>query len=174
MLLLTIFLLLQSPPMILFDFTTTADISAWRTVDDTVMGGRSDGRFRLNEAGHGEYSGHVSLENNGGFSSLRYRMPTIKIAGMTTVILRLKGDGKRYQFRTKTSTADRHSYVTYFATTGEWQEITLDLTTMKPQFRGRALDLPDYPAEMLSEIAFLIGNKEEQDFRLVLDWIRLE
>jgi hypothetical protein len=45
---------------------------------------------------------------------------------------------------------------------------------MKPQFRGRLLDLPNYPVEMLSEIAILIGNKEEQDFRLEFDWIRLE
>jgi NADH dehydrogenase [ubiquinone] 1 alpha subcomplex assembly factor 1 len=45
---------------------------------------------------------------------------------------------------------------------------------MKPQFRGRVLNLPDYPAEMLSEVAILIGNKEEEDFRLALDWIRLE
>lgn len=172
--LLLLVFLTQTPPMTLFDFTTESDISDWATVDDTVMGGRSSGSFRLNEAGHGEYTGHVSLENNGGFSSLRYRMPTIRIEGLTKAVLRVKGDGKRYQFRTKTSDYDRHSYVTYFETTGEWQEITLDLTTMKPQFRGRALDLPDYPAELLSEVAILIGNKEEQDFRLVLDWVRLD
>ncbi|MBC6995758.1 CIA30 family protein [Neolewinella lacunae] len=160
--------------MTLFNFTPEADVSDWVTVDDTVMGGRSAGYFRLNAAGHGEYTGHVSLENNGGFSSLRYRMPTIRIEGHTKAVLRVKGDGKRYQFRAKTSDNDRHSYVTYFETTGEWEEIILDLSTMKPQFRGRSLDLPDYPAELLSEVAILIGNKEEQDFRLELDWIRLE
>jgi hypothetical protein len=173
-LLITLLFLTQSPPMTLFDFTPDSDIRNWRTVDDTVMGGRSDGNFRLNDAGHGEYTGHVSLENNGGFSSLRYRMPTLRVEGLTKIILRVKGDGKRYQFRTKTSDYDRYSYVTFFETTGEWQEITLDLKTMKPQFRGRVLNLPDYPAEMLSEVAILIGNKEEEDFRLALDWIRLE
>jgi len=69
--------------MTLFDFTPESDISNWVTVDDTVMGGRSDGHFRINDEGHGEYGGHVSLENNGGFSSLRYRMPTIRIEGLT-------------------------------------------------------------------------------------------
>jgi hypothetical protein len=101
-------------------------------------------------------------------------MPTLRIEGLTKVKLRVKGNGTRYQFRTKTSDYDRYSYVTYFDTTGDWQEITLELKTMKPQFRGRLLDLPDYPAEMLSEIAILIGNKEEQDFQLEFDWIRLE
>jgi len=154
MLLLTLLILnLQTATMTLFDFTPESDISNWVTVDDTVMGGRSDGHFRINDEGHGEYGGHVSLENNGGFSSLRYRMPTIRIEGLTKVVLRLKGDGKRYQFR---------------------EEIELDLKAMKPKFRGRALNMDDYPAEMLSEVAILIGNKKEQDFLLEIDWVRLK
>ncbi len=174
LLLCLILLNVQPTPMTIFDFTPTSDISNWRTVDDTVMGGRSDGHFRLNEDGHGEYSGRVSLENNGGFSSLRYRMPTIRIEGKTKVRLRLRGDGKRYQFRVKTSDYDRHSYVTYFETSGEWQEVELELKTMKPQFRGRSLNMDNYPAEMVSELAILIGNKKEQTFKLELDWLRLE
>ena len=160
-------------PMTLFDFTPDSDLSDWRTVDDTVMGGVSDGHFRLNEAGHGEYAGHVSTRNNGGFSSLRYRMPTVRIEGLTKAVLRLRGDGKSYQFRTKTSDSDRHSYVAVLQTSGEWEEVEIDLRAMKPQFRGRRLDLADYPAELLSEVAILIGNKREEDFKLELDWIEL-
>ncbi|SEP79396.1 Complex I intermediate-associated protein 30 (CIA30) [Neolewinella agarilytica] len=174
LLLCLILLTVQPTPMTIFDFTHTSDISNWSTVDDTVMGGRSDGHFRLNEEGHGEYSGRVSLENNGGFSSLRYRMPTIRIEGKTKVRLRLRGDGKRYQFRVKTSDNDRHSYVAYFETSGEWEEVVLDLKALAPQFRGRPLNMENYPAEMLSEMAILIGNKKEQTFKLELDWLRLE
>lgn len=160
--------------MTLFDFTPDADISNWRTVDDTVMGGVSDGNFHLSEEGHGVYSGSVSLDNNGGFSSLRYRMPSIRIEGATKAVLRLKGDGKTYQFRTKTDDYDRHSYVRTFQTSGEWEEVEIELRTMKPQWRGRRLDMADYPAEMLSELAILIGNKRAEDFRLELDWIKLK
>jgi hypothetical protein len=160
--------------MTLFDFTPDSDISDWRTVDDTVMGGVSDGKFQLNDEGHGLYSGFVSLDNNGGFSSLRYRMPSIRIEGLTKAVLRLKGDGKAYQFRTKTDDADRHSYVSDFQTSGEWEEIEIKLSSMKPQWRGRRLDLDNYPAEMLSELAILIGNKRAEDFQLELDWIKLK
>ena len=59
--------------MILFDFNIKSDISNWKVVDDVVMGGRSNGNFELNKNGYGVFSGNVSLENNGGFSSLRYR-----------------------------------------------------------------------------------------------------
>lgn len=173
LLLLTILLLLQTNPMTLFDFTLGSDISDWRTVDDTVMGGVSAGTFSLSEEGHGLYQGSVSLDNNGGFSSLRYRMPSIRIEGNTKAVLRLRGDGKTYQFRTKTADYDRHSYVSNFQTSGEWEEIEIELHGMKPRWRGRRLDMEDYPAEMLSEIAILIGNKKEEDFRLELDWIKL-
>lgn len=160
--------------MTLFDFTPDSDLSAWRTVDDTVMGGVSEGNLRLSEDGHGLYTGRVSLDNNGGFSSLRYNLPTIRIEGNTTAVLRVKGDGKRYQFRTKSSDEERFSYVIDFVTSGEWEEIRLDLKSMAPRFRGRQLRRPNYPAAMLAEIAILIGNKKEEDFRLELDWICLE
>lgn len=159
--------------MTLFDFTPASNIRDWVTVDDTVMGGVSSGNFYLNDAGQGVYTGKVSLENNGGFSLLRYRMPTIRVEGYTKVILRLKGDGKRYQFRAKTSDGDRHSYVGHFTTTGAWEEVAIDLSGLSPQFRGRKLDLPNYPAELLSELAILIGNKKEEKFVLLLDWIKL-
>lgn len=171
--LLLLILLTSLSPMTLFDFTTSSDISDWVTVDDTVMGGVSNGNFKLNDAGHGEYNGYVSTANNGGFSSLRYRMPTIRIEGLSQVVLRLRGDGKSYQFRTKTSDYDRHSYVADFQTSGEWEEIVIDLNTMRPQFRGRQLNMDNYPAEMLSEVALLIGNKRNEDFKLELDWIKL-
>ena len=131
--------------MILFDFDSNSDLSNWRIVDDTVMGGRSDGNFGINTAGHGVFQGEVSLENNGGFSSVRYRFPTQKVEGFAIVQLRLKGDGKRYQFRVKSNQADRHSYIYYFQTTEDWQVIEIPLAEMEPKFRGRALNLPNYP-----------------------------
>ena len=56
----------------IFDFNKKADITNWTIVDDVVMGGRSSGNFYLNKEGNGVFEGRVSLENNGGFSSLRY------------------------------------------------------------------------------------------------------
>ena len=79
-------------------------------LDDVVMGGRSSGAFSLNADGFGVFQGDVSLENNGGFSSVRYRFQTIGIKGCTRVVIRLKGDGKKYQFRIKSNSADYYSY----------------------------------------------------------------
>lgn len=162
-----------SSSMTLFDFTAEGNINDWRVVDDGVMGGLSQGQFSLSEEGHGYYRGYVSLANNGGFSSLRYRMPTIRVEGFNKLSIRLKGDGKRYQIRVKSEQWDRHSYKGEFVTSGEWEEIVIPLVKLQPTFRGRSLNMPGYPVETLAEVAFLIGNKEEEDFALLLDWIRL-
>ena len=163
-----------STPSMLFDFDLDVNTSAWRIVDDVVMGGRSNGQFEVTKEGHGFIHGYVSLENNGGYSSVRYRFKEKEIKGFTKVIIRLKGDGNRYQFRAKTSSYDRYSYIQYFETNGEWQTIEIALEDMYPTFRGRKLRMPNFPGEKLGEIAFLIGNKEEQSFQLSIDYIQLQ
>ncbi|WP_338764847.1 CIA30 family protein [Bernardetia sp. ABR2-2B] len=161
-------------PILIFDFNKTSDISDWKIVDDVVMGGRSNGKFYLNESGNGIFEGEVSLENNGGFSSLHYTFEKKNIADYKKVKIHLKGDGKRYQFRVKSNKSDRHSYVSYFRASGEWETITLDLSDMIPTFRGRRItELPNYEAKKMVEIAFLIGNKKEQNFKLEIDKIEL-
>jgi len=71
----------------------------WQTVNDGVMGGVSNGKFQLTEQGHGLFSGQVSLENNGGFASVRAGLTKNLPKGLQMVRLRVKGGGKRYSFR---------------------------------------------------------------------------
>jgi hypothetical protein len=159
---------------ILFDFHTDADIRRWNIVDDGVMGGLSAGRFRINEAGHGEFSGTVSLENNGGFSSLRYSFNPVETSNHSKFIIRLKGDGKNYQFRVKSQANEYYSYICTFTTTGDWQTVEIPFAILYPSFRGRTLNMPNYPGKQLEEIGFLIGNKKPERFQLEVDWIGME
>ena len=159
---------------IIFDFNQKAIIKDWVIVDDGVMGGKSAGSFSLNEQGHGVFEGSVSLENNGGFSSLRYSYERILVQDFTTIALKIKGDGKNYQFRIKSNTGDYYSYITTFSTSGEWQEIQIDLKDMYPSFRGRKLDQANFEKEYIEQVAFLIGNKKEEKFKLLIDKIELK
>lgn len=163
----------MAPGMTIFDFNKDSDLSNWYVVDDVVMGGRSDGSFLLNEEGHAVFSGAVSLKNNGGFSSVRYVFGKTDVSGYQKAVIRLKGDGKLYQFRVKSSNRDRHSYIAYFQTSGSWESIEIPLAEMYPSFRGMTLNMPDYPGKQMAEIAFLIGNKKAEDFRLEIDKIEL-
>ena len=169
---LIIFLLMSTS--IIIDFDKEANIDNWRIVNDVVMGGKSTAAFQLNENGHGVFSGNVSLENNGGFASVRYRFPKIIVKNYKNIKLKVKGDGKRYQFRIKASQNDRHSYIQYFETNKEWPTITIPLSEMYPTFRGYTLDIPNFEADKIEEIAILIGNKKAEDFEIIIDSIVLE
>lgn len=159
--------------MTLFDFNSQSNISNWRTVDDVVMGGQSNGSFKINNAGNGLFFGEVSLENNGGFSMVQYRFEAKKASSFSKVCIRLKGDGKSYQFRIKSSDSDRHSYISSFKTSTNWETIEISFNTMYPAFRGRTLDMPNYSGEQMEMIAFLIGNKKAEVFNLEIDSIEL-
>jgi hypothetical protein len=158
---------------IIFNFTQNSDISSWRVVDDVVMGGRSSGSFELSKDGHGVFSGEVSLENNGGFSSVRYSFNKLKVNSEMKVVLKIKGDGKDYQFRVKHYANDAHSYITTFQTSGDWETIEIPLKDLFPSFRGRTLDMPNFNHDSMEQIAFLIANKRAESFELLVDKVSL-
>ncbi|WP_299781529.1 CIA30 family protein [uncultured Formosa sp.] len=150
----------------IFEFNKTADVTLWKTVNDVVMGGNSSGHFSLNKDGHGIYEGNVSLENNGGFASVRYRFDALDTKGFSKIKLKVRGDGKRYQFRIKDKATNKHAYIAYFNTSTDWQLIELDLKNMYPTFKGRKLDIPNFDAHKIEEVAFLIANKTAEHFKL--------
>lgn len=167
-------LIMTVQPHTVFDFTPSSDMHAWYILDDGVMGGRSQGNMALNEQGHGRFYGHVSLENNGGFSSVHYTTQSFPVHQATTAVLRIKGDGSSYQFRVKENKSDYHSYTLTFPTTGAWETIEIPLNSMSPTFRGRTLDMPNFEADSFQEIAFFIANKRAEDFELLIDSIALK
>ena len=161
-------------PILIFDFKSSSDLSNWKVVNDDVMGGTSKSKFYLNPEGHGCFEGTVSLENNGGFCSVKYDLNSITLDRNKIICLRIKGDGKNYQFRVKTNKSDSHSYVYPFHTSGDWQNIEIPVSEFYPSFRGRKLDIPNYDGSRLEEIAFLIGNKKGENFQLFIDTIEVK
>ena len=170
----TLLIILIFQSMTLFNFSGTSNITNWQVIDDVVMGGRSDGHFQINDAGHGEYTGNVSLENNGGFSSLRYDFESIATKSYSKFILKIKGDGKSYQFRVKDSKAHRYSFNFQFITTGDWETIEIPFSDMHAAFRGRRVDVPNFEGLYMEQIAFLIGNKKAESFKFLIDSISIE
>ena len=168
----TVYLIMNT--LMIFDFTKDARMQNWNVVDDTVMGGVSAGKMSLSAEGHGLFQGHVSLDNNGGFSSIRYDAGKTNLQGYSKFVMALQGDGKAYQFRVKTKGSQYFSYIFSFATTGKWQTIEIPFSSMVPSFRGRSVDVPNFPGEFLEEIGFLIGNKKEEDFKLAIDYISVQ
>jgi len=167
---------MNSDTKLLFDFEaeTDSNLSDWKIVNDNVMGGRSNGTFYRGPEGNGIFEGRISLKNNGGFASVRYLPGRTAVDDYEKVVVSIKGDGKKYQFRIKADLDDYQSYITYFETTGEWQEVEIPLENLYPTYRGRTLDQPNFSAEHLEEIGFLFGNNKEEEFRLEIKSIALE
>ena len=63
-------------------------MSNWMIVDDRVMGGLSRGNMKLNDEDHAVFSGYVTTESNGGFSSVRYNLETKNVSEFTYIILK--------------------------------------------------------------------------------------
>ena len=174
LLILTIAILQSIASETIFEFTKSVDIKKWTTIDDTVMGGKSTSRVKLDKDGNGVFEGHVSLKNNGGFSSARLNLDKKQINNCTKIGLKLKGDGKKYQFRIKTKSSDYYSYTASFSTSGNWEYIEIPLTNMIPTYRGRTLNKPNFSENHFEQISLFIGNKKEERFKLIVKTIELK
>lgn len=171
---LILFFNLKTETKTIFHFSSVKNTASWQVVDDVVMGGISLGTISLNTEENAVFKGTVSVENNGGFSSVRHRFKKIDISGYKTICFRVKGAGSKYQFRIKDKATNYYSYIAYFTTNNEWQTIEIPLSEMYPTFRGKILNMPNFDENSVEEIAFLIGNKRSQRFQLEVDKVYLQ
>lgn len=158
----------------IYNFSKSSKIEEWQIVNDEVMGGMSMGLIQINSEGNGVFSGHVSLDNNGGFCLVRHDLEPIKVEDYSSFEIRMKGDGKKYQFRCKSSDHQKHSYIYSFSSGKNWKIITIPFYKMEPYFRGDSLKMPNYQGDFLAQVAILIGNNKEEDFKLEIDYINLK
>lgn len=153
--------------MKIFDFSSGSQ--AWPSIDDAVMGGVSTSEMSV-EHGVASFRGTVSFDNNGGFASVRSRPERHDLSACAGLILEVRGDGKRYGFRLRTTDAfDGVSYQAELAPPpGEWVEVELPFSAFEPVYRGRRV--PDHPPLDPSRVTTfgLIIARQEGPFRLDL------
>lgn len=155
-------------------FSCDDSLEKWVIVNDDVMGGLSNSSLFISEDCKAVFSGKISLDNNGGFASVRYFPETIlKLNNEGDIVLKVKGDGKSYQLRIKLDDNEYYSYINSFKTSGEWEIITLSLNDFYPSYRGRKLANAS-DVKLNGEIVYvsiLIGNKKSEFFNIKLDSI---
>ncbi len=166
--------MIQTDSSLIYNAQDQTNNQKWYVVDDGVMGGLSRGKIQMNDTGNLEYSGTVRTENNGGFSSIRYEFGAKNASNYTFLVLKVKGDGKNYQFRIKEDKFQRFSFISTFNTSGKWETVKMPLTDFYPSFRGNRLNSPNFNGKEMEEIAILIGNKTKENFVLEIEKIYLE
>lgn len=159
----------------LFDFSQPEDIKPWYTVNDNVMGGVSKGQVRAADDALVFY-GSLSLENNGGFASVRTKRMKLDLAEGDRLIVRYKGDGRRYYLSLYVPTLRvAYSFRTPIATEKDkWQETSLPIERFKATSFGREIrNAAPVDPSRINAIGFLIADKREGPFKLEVAWIKV-
>jgi len=158
----------------LVDFDDAADFLAWQPIDDVVMGGVSRSTFKQAAHGIASFGGVVSLDNGGGFASVRTEPQAWATGGAESFMLRCRGDGRQYKFTVRTDDGfDGVQYQARFAPPrGEWTTVVLPLTEFVASFRGRPVPgvQPLDPAHV-RQLGLMISDRQAGPFELLLEWI---
>jgi len=161
----------------LLDFESVDDTALFQPVDDAVMGGVSSSRLAPAGPGIAAFEGTVSLENGGGFASVRSRPRDWDTAGATAFVLRVRGDGKRYRFNVRTPghpAAFRYE-APLEPPAGVWTEVDIPLARLSGKVFGRRVPViaPPDPGRIHS-LGFMISDGQDGPFRLEIDWIAVK
>ena len=157
------------------DFLDPAQTLRWASVNDRVMGGLSTSQATATAEGMA-FGGVVSLDNNGGFASIRALPCEYGLDGVIALVLRVRGDGKAYKFGMRTDKAfDGVQYQMRFATqAGEWRDIRLPINEFQPTFRGRTVQAPTLDPARIRVFGLLISDRQAGPFRLVVESIKAQ
>lgn len=158
----------------IFDFVDSSEADRWMAINDNVMGGISEGGASRGEDSCLVFSGSLSLENNGGFSSIRSLPDNFEIGDYEGVRIRIKGDGRVYQFRVRTdANFDGVAFKHEFATVDDkWIDIDLPFEAFLPTYRGRILrDVGPLKAADIKQLGLIIADKTSGPFKLMVDEI---
>jgi monofunctional biosynthetic peptidoglycan transglycosylase len=159
----------------IIDFSLTDEQNHWETINDAVMGGISTSRMFVSENNTAIFQGEVSLENYGGFASIRTRPRKFGLNGFQGLEVRILGDGKAYRLRLKTDDDyEGIAYQAHFSTSpGEWILVRLPFDSFTPVFRGRVVsDAPQLNIDAVRRIGFMVADKQAGPFRLEIKWVK--
>ena len=165
----------EKPLLPLFDFARPDAAQQWQAVNDGVMGGVSVGRFAITASQTMEFSGRLSLENNGGFASVRTKPTNFKIAADDTLVVRVKGDGREYVLNLYTkSRRMAFSYRTALPTTKDvWTEVSVPLQDFIPtSFGNRVQGMGPVEPDQINSLGFMLSDKNPGPFKLEVDWVK--
>jgi len=161
----------------LVDFGKYKDGERWKITNDGVMGGLSEGDYRFSDDGV-VFSGKISLENNGGFSSYRSQYKKRDLSSFKKLIIRYRS--KQYDMGF-TLEMDRRWFVPYYkanlpATNWKWEEKEIAFSDFVKYNIGRERDgkLSQKELKNILRIGFISNEKKTGPFKIEVDYIKFE
>ena len=167
---------IQSSPARIIDlFESPNPQNDWAIVNDSVMGGVSNSRVQETSDGHILFSGNLSLENNGGFASMRSRNTSLRLGPNSTLKLRIRGDGRTYNLdlrsnRTRMAGSFRASFQT---TDGNWSDVTIPMDRFVAQSFGRSYPNVEFNPSTVTSIGVTLSDKRPGTFALEIQSVEV-
>jgi len=160
---------------VLFDFSNQDETSDWFNQNDTVMGGVSDSATTWVD-GQLVFSGNLSLDNNGGFTStfgpINDQLPTL-MSGAEAIVVTARGDGKTYLMQIRNY--DNTRYIQRFTTVADVeQDYVLPLADFE-SVDWRLSVIPNaapIDTATIGQLGFYLLDKQDGPFELVMSMIR--
>lgn len=153
-----------------------AHVTGWQIVNDGVMGGLSEGHSKMTGDGTLHFHGDLSLENNGGFSSIRSADVDLNLSNDLGILIRVKGDGRTYKVRLNSDARYRGMPVSFsgeFKTAkGQWNEIKIPFSDFEGSWRGTDLPKANLNPAVITRVGLILADKKQGAFELEVDWIR--
>jgi monofunctional biosynthetic peptidoglycan transglycosylase len=159
-------LLLLAPVILVAGQNMEMLLSPWLTINDNFMGGVSSGRMAQTEDGL-RFEGSLSLENNGGFASVR-RPVDGGLAGISAIRIKVRGDSRQYQLRMRHGRRfDGVSWRAGFVAGEDWQTFEFGLDEFEPVFRGSKVpDAGNLVPANIGQLGFLLADGRAGSFAL--------
>ena len=143
----------------------------WIIVNDGVMGGRSEAQGVIAD-GVLTWTGTI-VTTGGGFSSIRGPVDG-EFAGATSLTLRIRNDGRRYELLVDDAFGAR-ARVTHYnpieTTGGAWQEISVPLTEMEARVFGNPVMADPFAPELATQVGVILADGMDGEFQFEIDWI---
>jgi monofunctional biosynthetic peptidoglycan transglycosylase len=160
----------------LFDFTADDAAREWQNINDGVMGGVSEGKFKITDKKTLEFYGTLSLENNGGFASVRSKAKKLGLEKGDILVARVRGDGRVYSLNLHLPRPlVAFSYRSMIQTKkDEWIEVHLPLENFQATSFGKPVrDVGPVDQQEVTGLGFLLGDKKAGPFELEVEWIKV-
>lgn len=149
----------------LADFTEPSSVDAWYVQNDTVMGGVSSSSVEFDD-GAMVFSGVLSTDNNGGFTSTRGPVLSVApAAGWTSMSIEAEGDGRTYLVQVRT---DTDGYIQRFTPAETMSESILRFTDfVATDWRlAPVANRPPLSSESIRQVSIYLVDKQEGEFVL--------
>ena len=158
----------------IIDFGKDTGGQYWTIVNDDVMGGLSSSSAVFTESSL-LFNGTLSLENNGGFASIRSANGKFDLSKYTTVKIKFRSTGRDFALQLSNSKLFfRPNYKLIFgSSTGEWEIVKLKIADFQQYTMGKISGptINKDKLENIIRISIILSDKKEGPFEIEIDYI---